>query len=159
MAGGLKLTTDTFQQSSLFKSYMKLRYVFLINLFVLRLAVINLLIMACDWGHLDRPARYFLSKRAIALVIPCLILFVIWFNTAGEGQLRNDDSHVSKQAEKSAALATSAVVTGDQYPDVGAQLHNLTTFSTGISSPAPFPALPSPDNEEYMAICMAGQFL
>lgn len=45
-------------------------------------------------------------------------------------------------------------VFGEQ-PDVDAQSSNFTTPSTNISSPAPFPPLPPPDDEEYMAICMA----
>lgn len=40
-------------------------------------------------------------------------------------------------------------------PDVYALPHNITSPSISISSPAPFPPLPPPDDEEYMAICMA----
>lgn len=49
-------------------------------------------------------------------------------------------------------------VFGEQ-PDVDAQSSNFTTPSTNISSPAPFPPLPPPDDEEYMAICMAGEHM
>lgn len=42
---------------------------------------------------------------------------------------------------------------------IDVQLHNVTTPSISVSSPAPFPPLPPPDDEEYMAICMAGEHL
>ena len=126
-----------------------------------------LLMMAGQGGHLDRPARWMISKRVIGFVVVCALFSLIWLNIGSVGHLRKAYDAISKQAAKSAILA------GDKTPNGGVQLlnpsvsslqpigaqHDAPTPSTSISSPAPFPALPPPDNKEYMAICMAGQYL
>ena len=107
------------------------------SLFVLQ-CIIVLLIMAYKHGRADRPARSQLLKRVVGVVIACALLSLIWFDAA--------------------ARAASAL-TGDERLDVNAQLHNVTIPSRKNLSHAPFPTLPPPDNEEYMAICMAGNYL
>lgn len=106
--------------------------------------------MAYNNGSSDRIARFHLSKRIIGFVIACALCLLVRFNAGNEGQLRKSYSPLSKQAEKSAASASA----GNKQLDV-----IVTTPLSNISSPAPFPDLPPPDNEEYMAICMAGEYL
>ena len=47
--------------------------------------------------------------------------------------------------------------TTDNPPASDAQSLNSATPSISISSPEPFPPLPPADDEEYMAVCMAGE--
>lgn len=142
-------------------TYMQSPYVSL-NLwfgdtFVLQ-CIFILLIMARKNTHTYRPARSHLLKRVVGFVTACALLFWIWFNAGSEGQLRKSFGPLSKQAETPSTPAASALA-GDQQPDVDAEIHKVTTPSRNISSQAPFPTLPPPDNEEYMAICMAGKYL
>lgn len=111
--------------------------------------------MAHQNGHLDRPLRCKPSKRVVCFIIACALLSLLWFNASSEGELRKTLNSLSKQTKKSAASAASAFA-GDNLPDFDAQLHKVMIPSGKVSSPAPFPLLPPPDNEEYMAICMAG---
>lgn len=90
------------------------------------------------------PATTLLSKRNIGIATACALLFLMW-----SAQLHNNFSSLSKQGKKSAASAA------EEQAQFDAQFYNVTTPSTGASSPAPFPPLPPPDYEEYMAICMA----
>lgn len=106
-------------------------------------------------GHLDRLARPNWSKRAVGLVVAGLFLSLIWFNAGSERQLRKTYDDLSQKAAKSAASAAPDLA-GDERPDVDTQPHNVTIPTQNIFSPPPFPDLPPPDNEEYMAICMAG---
>ncbi len=53
-------------------------------------------------------------------------------------------------------ITTPPTTLFDEEPDVDAQLYNVTALSTNVSSLAPFPPLPPPDDDEYIAICMAG---
>ena len=159
------------------------------------------------------PARPLLSKRVVASVIACAVLFLIWFNAASKGQFGKTYNYLSKQA-KQAAASNASVLTGkekphslithpteiageepdvdtqlrnvtdppttisekqpnvdaqphnvttppttifDEEPDVDAQLPDVTASSTNVSSLEPFPPLPPPDDDEYIAICMAGE--
>ena len=56
-------------------------------------------------------------------------------------------------------VTTAPLNISDGQPDVDSQPHKVTILSTNFSSQAPFPLLPPPDDEEYMAICMAGEHL
>ena len=100
--------------------------------------IIVLLIMAYKHGHVDRPARSQLLKRVVGFVIVGALLSLIWFD---------------------AAAPAASALTGDERLDVHTQLRNVTTPSRKDAPHAPFPTLPPPDNEEYMAICMAGNYL
>ena len=106
-------------------------------------------------GHLVRQWRYILSKRVAGFVIACALLSLLWINAGSEGQLRKTFDSMSQQVAQSTASAAS-LLAGDKRPKLDVQLHNVTTPLVNGSSPAPFPTLPPPDNEEYMAICMAG---
>ena len=150
------------------------------------------------------PARPLQSKRVLAsVIIACVLLSLIWFNTNGRQQLHNTYKSLSEHAKQSPTSTTSALTTpspgifdeppnvdtpspkgktpstsnSDKQPDVDAKSHEVTTPSTSNSdkqsdvnaesnkvttpsaSPAPFPPLPPPDDEEYMSICMAGEHL
>ena len=100
-------------------------------------------------GHLDRQWRCTCIKRVIGFVIACGLMCLLRFAAESEGQLHKPFDLLSKQALNSDASAASAL-SDDKRPNVDAQLPE---------SLAPFPALPPPDDEEYMAICMAGQYL
>ena len=113
--------------------------------------------MAHQKGHFDRLWRCFLSKRVVGLVIGCALLCLVWAKAGSGGQLRKTFDSLSKQAAKSAASAASTLA--GNKPGFDAQLYNATSYSTNIFAPAPFPTLPPPDYEEYMAICMAGRYL
>lgn len=138
---------------------MQSQYAFLniwfCDLFVLQYIII-LLIMTYKKVHSDGLGGSHLSKRVVGVIIFCVLLFFIWFNAGDEGRLRNTFTSLSKQAKQSAASAVIAPA-GDNRPDVDAQLRNATFPAKNISSQAPFPTLPPPDIEEYMAICMAGE--
>lgn len=56
-------------------------------------------------------------------------------------------------------VATAPTNISDGQPDVDTRPHNVTISPTNHLSQAPFPTLPPPDDEEYMAICMAGEHL
>ena len=149
------------EPSSLFENFcthMQSQYVsfnfWVFYLFVLQ-SIIILLIMVHINGYSDRPARSFLFKRVVGFITICAVFSLIWFNAGSEGQLRKTYTSVSKQVEKSAASALGR----EEQPDIDGQLKNVTTPSTNIFLPAPFPTLPPPDDEEYMAICMAGEYL
>ena len=107
--------------------------------------------------HLDRRLRYILLNRFVGFVIACAFLSFLLVSAGSEGHLRKTFGTLSKQATKSAVSAAPAL-TGDGRPDFDAQLHDVTTPLIDAASLAPFPTLPPPDNEEYMAICMAGQY-
>ena len=140
---------------------MQLQYVSL-NLWFDSISVLQciviLLIMARKNGYTHRPAGSHLLKRVVGFVTACALLSWVWFNAGSKGQLRKTLSPVSKQAETPTTPAAS-VLAGDEQPIVDAQLRKVTTPSRNITSQAPFPTLPPPDNEEYMAICMAGKCL
>ena len=144
-----------------FCTYMQSQYVSLNlwfgDIFVLQ-CIFILLIMARKNAHTSRPARSYLLKRTVGFVTACALLCWIWFNAGSEGQLRKTFSPLSNQAETLSTPAASALA-DVQQPDVDAQLHRVTTPSRNLSSQAPYPTLPPPDNEEYMAICMAGKYL
>ena len=61
---------------------------------------------------------------------------------------------VHEQAHKGMTATTNVTY---QPPVFDAQSLNFTTPSISISSLEPFPPLPPADDEEYMAICMAGE--
>lgn len=114
--------------------------------------------MAHSTGHSDRPPKFYPSKRVIGFIIACVILSLLRFKAGTEGLTRETFKSLLEQPGKPAASATSTLA-GDEQSDVDAQLDNVTTVSTNPSSPAPFPKLAPPDNEEYMAICMVGEYL
>ena len=114
--------------------------------------------MANQSYHLDKLMTFKLPKRVVSLVIVCALLSLLWFNAGSEGQLRKTYKSLSKQAAKTTASAVAAS-TSNESPNVAAGLHTNTTPTTHSISPAPFPKLPPPDVEEYMAICMAGKYL
>lgn len=101
----------------------------------------------------SQPPKFYPSKRVIGFIIACVILSLLRFKAGTEGLTRETFKSLLEQPGKPAASATSTLA-GDEQPDVDAQLDNVTTVSTNPSSPAPFPQLAPPDNEEYMAICM-----
>lgn len=125
------------------------------------------------------PATPHVSKRLVGFIVACALLSLIWFNAGSEGKLRKTYSSLSKQAQQSAASAASALAgnkqsdvdvkphkattpptnISDGQPDVDTRPHNVTISPTNHLSQAPFPTLPPPDDEEYMAICMAGEHL
>ena len=72
--------------------------------------------------------------------------------------MRNTLISLSKEAEQSAASAVIAPA-GDNRSDDDAQSRNAAFPAKNVSSQTPFPTLPPPDIEEYMAICMAGGYL
>lgn len=110
--------------------------------------------MAHKKGCSDSPARFHLLKRIVGFVIACALLSLLWLNAGSKGPLGNTYNALSQQTEKPAAPALAS----QKQSAVDAKPHNVTTHSK-VSSPAPFPRLPSPDVEEYMAICMAGEYL
>ena len=99
-----------------------------------------------------------LSKRVVSFVIACALLSLIWFNAGSEGQLRKTYKSLSKQAVKTTASAVAALVS-NKSSDVDVQMHTDTSPTAHNFSQAPFPKLPPPDVQEYMAICMAGKYL
>ena len=113
--------------------------------------------MAYPSAQLDRLWRSTLVKRVVGFVFACVLLSLLWFSFGSEGRLREKFDTLSKQAAESDVSAAPAPA-GDRRPEFDAPLHDVTTPSKNISSLAPFPTLPPPDNEEYMAICMAGQY-
>ena len=113
--------------------------------------------MSPQRGRFDRQSKYFLPKRVAKFVIACALLSLIWLSAGSDGQLRKSSSSMSQQVAQSTSSAASALAE-DKQSNLGIQLHNMTTPSINNSSLAPFPPLPPPDNEEYMAICMAGQY-
>ena len=113
--------------------------------------------MAHPSARLDRFWRSTLLKRVVGFVFSCALLSLLWFSFGSVGQLRKTSDTLSKQAAESDVSAAPAQA-GDRRPGFDAQLHHVTIPSKNISSLAPFPTLPPPDNEEYMAICMAGQY-
>lgn len=113
--------------------------------------------MSPQRGRFDRQSKFFLPKRVATFFIACALLSLIWLSAGSDRQLRKSFSSMSQQVAQSASSAASALV-GDKQSNLGIQLHNITTPSINISSFAPFPPLPPPDDEEYMAICMAGQY-
>ena len=118
--------------------------------------IIMLLTMAYEGGHSHRRVRSYPSKRVVGLVIACALLSLIWVNAGSKRKLPKTCFSLSKQAEKSAASAAPARY---KQPSLDAQLRNITALPTKSFTSAPFPRLPPPDNEEYMAICMAGEYL
>ena len=120
--------------------------------------ILMLLTMANEVRHSHRRVRSHLSKRVVGLVIACALLSLIWVNAGSKRKLPKTCFSLSKQAEKSAASAAPAPV-GYKQPSLDAQLRNITALPTKSFTSAPFPRLPPPDNEEYMAICMAGEYL
>lgn len=114
-----------------------------------------ILIMSYKKGHADRPRRSHLSRRVVGVIIACALLFLIWFNAGNEGHLRKTFNSLSKQKEQSPALASVS----DERSDVDAQSRNAISHLKNTFSQAPNPTLPPPDNEEYMAMCMAGEYL
>lgn len=52
-------------------------------------------------------------------------------------------------------VTTPPTDVSDEQPDFDFQPHNITYPPTNLLSQPPFPTLPPPDDEEYMAICMA----
>ena len=113
--------------------------------------------MASPSAHLDRLWRSTLLKRVVGFVFACVVLSLLWFGLGSKGQLRNAFDTLSKQAAES-DVSAAPTLAGDRRPGFDAPLHHVTTPSKNISSLAPFPTLPPPDNEEYIAICMAGQY-
>ena len=99
-----------------------------------------------------------LSKRVVGFVIACGILSLLWFNAGSEGQMRKTYKSLSKQATSTTTAAVAALAS-NKPPDLNAQLQNDTTPRPHNAIQPPFPKLPPPDNEEYMAICMAGKYL
>ena len=59
-----------------------------------------------------------------------------------------------EQADEGVSTTTNITY---KPPEVDAQSLNFTTPSISNSSQKPFPPLPPADDEEYMAICMAGE--
>ena len=108
-------------------------------------------IMAYKSGFLERPARSTLLERIVGFIIACGLFSLICVSSGRNGQLRKTYSILSKQAGNYGAS------TGDEQPDGDTPLYNVASLYANISSPATFPKLPPPDNEEYMAICMAGE--
>ena len=108
-------------------------------------------------AHLDRLWRSTLLKRVVGFVCACVLLSLLWFNFGNEGQLHKTFGSLYKQAAESDVSAAPALA-GDRRPGSDAQLHHVTTPPKNFSFLAPFPTLPPPDNEEYVAICMAGQY-
>ena len=96
-------------------------------------------------------------KRVVGFVCACVLLSLLWYNFGNGGQLRKTFGSLSKQAAESDVSAAPALA-GDRRPGFDAQLHHVTTPAKNISSLTPFPTLPPPDNDEYVAICMAGQY-
>lgn len=113
--------------------------------------------MSLQSGRFDRQPKYFLPKRVAKSVIACALLSLVWLSAGSDGQFRKSFSSMSQQVAQSASSAASASA-GDEQSNLGIQMHNITTPSIDVSSLAPFPPLPPPDTEEYMAICMAGQY-
>ena len=118
--------------------------------------VIMLLTMANAGGHSHRRVRSYPSKRVVGLVIACALFSLIWVNAGRKRKLPKTCFSLYKQAEKSAASAAPAPV-GYKQPSLDAQPRNITALPSKTFTSAPFPRLPPPDNEEYMAICMAGE--
>lgn len=114
--------------------------------------------MAHKKVHSDRLGRICLSRRAVGILVACALLSLVWYNAGNGRLLRENFNSLSKQAEKYAAPA-AIVPDSDDRPDVDAQLRNATLPPKNVSSQAPFPPLPPPDIEEYMAISMAGEYL
>lgn len=113
--------------------------------------------MGLQSGRFDFQSKYFLPKRVAKFVVACALLSLIWLSAGSGRQLRKSFSSMSQQVAQSAASAASALA-GDKQSNLGIQLHNITTPSINVSSLATSPPLPPPDKEEYMAICMAGQY-
>ena len=113
--------------------------------------------MAYSSSYLDRLWRSTLLKRVLGFVLACGLLSLLWFNFGGKGQLGKTFETLSKQAAES-NVSTSPALAGDRHPGSDERLHDVTTPSKSISSLTAFPSLAPPDNEEYMAICMAGQY-
>ena len=113
--------------------------------------------MAYPSADLDRLRRSTLLKRVVGFVFTCALLSLLYFKFGGKGELRKTFDTLSKQAAESDVSAAPALASG-RPPAFDARLHHVTTPSNNISSLTPFPTLPPPDNEEYMAICMAGQY-
>ena len=61
---------------------------------------------------------------------------------------------VDEQADEGVSTTTNITY---KSPEFDAQSLNFTTPSISDSSQKPFPPLPPADDEEYMAICMAGE--
>lgn len=110
--------------------------------------------MAYPSAHQDRLWRSTPLKRVVGFVFVCALFSLLWFGFGSKTQLRKTFDRLSKQAAQSAA----SVLSGDKRPEFDARPHHVTTPSKNVSFLAPFPTLPTPDNEEYMAICMADQY-
>ena len=114
--------------------------------------------MAQNKVHSNRLGRSHLSKRVVGVIVLCILLFLTWFNAGNEGRLRNTFTFLYNAAEQSASSA-AIISAGDNRPDVDGKLRNATIPAKNVSLQTPFPTLPPPDIEEYIAICMAGEYL
>ena len=74
--------------------------------------------------------------------------------TSPPTELSDGPLDVHEQAHKGMTATTNVTY---QPPVFDAQSLNFTTPSISISSPESFPPLPPADDEEYMAVCMAGE--
>lgn len=141
-------------------NYMQSQYAFFniwfFDLVVLQ-CIIILLIMAHKKAHSDRLGRSYLSNRVVGIIVTCALVSLVWFSAGNARHLRETSSALYKQAEQSAASA-ALIPAGNDRSDVDARLRNATLPAKNVTTPAPFPPLPSPDIEECMAICMAGEY-